>query len=514
MQFNYFEYMFFFIPGVIFIYFFICRKGFTASAKWWLLACSIAFYAYLNVRYLPILLASIAVNYFASRMLAGERTGVSKKAVLTAGICFNVALLGYFKYTDFFIKNINYLFSSNIPLLKILFPLGISFYTFVQIAFLVESYLGQVTNRSFLDYSLLIAFFPKIIQGPISRFDELSPQLTDPKNMRVNYEHIARGLFLVSIGLFKKLVLADNLGVWATQAFDHATVLNFFEAWFASLSYTLQIYFDFCGYTDVAVGVALMFNIRLVHNFNTPYRALSLQDFWRRWHITLSTWLNKYLYTPMVINRRYLGRAGVILSLIVTFTICGLWHGASWNYIAFGFIHGIGLSIDYLTQKRRTRFERRLPTLIFSRSHASRLQAAWGKHSVAAFRFFCWFITFNFVNASFVIFRAADFKGAAKIFRGMAGLNGVMLPEKLKALGPTGAAWLSYGSWLADLGEKQYYFIYLILAAGIAALAGKNSMETSEKLKPSMGWALLVSLLFGIGVIHTTQVTEFIYANF
>lgn len=228
---------------------------------------------------------------------------ISRKTILIFGIVFNLSLLGYFKYTDFFLSNFNGIFGADIPLMHIALPLAISFFTFQQIAYLVDSYRNETKEYDFLNYALFVTFFPQLIAGPIVHHKEMMPQFASTWNKVKNYKNIALGIFIFSIGLFKKVVIADTFAVWATNGFDKAEVLTFFEAWATSLSYTFQLYFDFSGYTDMAIGAALLFNIKLPINFNSPYKATNIQDFWRRWHITLSRFLRDYVYIPLGGNR-------------------------------------------------------------------------------------------------------------------------------------------------------------------------------------------------------------------
>ena len=237
-------------------------------------------------------------------MGGGNSHKFSKKTLLTFSIVANIALLGYFKYTDFMIDNFNILTDANVPTLDLALPLAISFFTFQQISYLVDSYKQETKEYDFLNYALFVTFFPQLIAGPIVHHKEMMPQFAKTRNKVKNYRNIAMGLFIFSIGLFKKVVIADTFAVWATQGFDVATTLNLFEAWATSLSYTFQLYFDFSGYTDMAIGAALLFNIKLPINFNSPYKALGIQDFWRRWHITLSRFLKDYIYIPLGGNRK------------------------------------------------------------------------------------------------------------------------------------------------------------------------------------------------------------------
>ena len=278
-------------------------------------------------------------NFIIGRKLSSNPS----KPLLIFGIIANVALLGYFKYADFFIENVNSLFGTNIDLLNLALPLAISFFTFQQIAYLVDSYRKETKEYSFLNYALFVTFFPQLIAGPIVHHKEMMPQFENKWNLVKKYKNIALGLFIFSIGLFKKVVIADTFAIWATNGFDNATTLNLFEAWATSLSYTFQLYFDFSGYTDMAIGIALLFNIKLPINFNSPYKALNIQDFWRRWHITLGRFLRDYIYIPLGGNRT--GKFRNYLNLLITFLIAGIWHGASWMFVFWGFLHGVAMVV-------------------------------------------------------------------------------------------------------------------------------------------------------------------------
>ncbi|MDN5089969.1 MBOAT family O-acyltransferase, partial [Aliarcobacter butzleri] len=311
---------------------------------------------------------------------------------------FNLGLLGYFKYTDFFLDNFNGIFGTNIPLPHIILPLGISFFTFTQIAFLVDAYKQEAKEYSLINYMLFVTYFPHLLAGPILHHKEMMPQFASKYNWVKNYRNIALGLFIFSIGLFKKVVIADTFAIWANAGFDTATTLNLIEAWATSLSYTFQLYFDFSGYTDMAIGISLMFNIKLPINFNSPYKALSIQDFWRRWHMTLSRFLRDYLYIPLGGNRK--GNIRTYVNLITTFLLGGLWHGAGWTFIIWGLLHGIALAIHRLWQSLGFRMNKIL----------------------------AWFITFNFINITWIFFRAKDFESAMKVLGSMFSFDNVVLP--------------------------------------------------------------------------------------
>lgn len=305
MLFNSYEFIFVFLPITFFIYFYLNHKRLTEASKGFLVFSSLFFYSWWNIAYLPIILSSMLFNYIIGNSLNNEEGHhrFSKKSILIFGIVSNIALLGYFKYTDFMIDNFNLLSNSNLPTLDLALPLAISFFTFQQISYLVDSYRQETKEYDFLNYALFVTFFPQLIAGPIVHHKEMMPQFAKTRNKVKNYTNIAMGLFIFFIGLFKKVVIADTFSVWATTGFDTATTLSLFEAWATSLSYTFQLYFDFSGYTDMAIGLALLFNIRLPINFHSPYKATDIQDFWRRWHITLSRFLKDYVYVPLGGNR-------------------------------------------------------------------------------------------------------------------------------------------------------------------------------------------------------------------
>jgi len=310
LLFNSYEFIFAFLPITFFVYFYLNSKRLTEASKAFLVFASLFFYSWWNIAYLPLILGSILFNFAIGSTISKMNTvksntkkGVSQKMLLTFGIISNILLLGYFKYMDFFIANINTLLHTQLDMMHIILPLGISFFTFTQIAYLVDTYRNEVKEMDYLNYTLFVTFFPHLLAGPILHHKEMMPQFDSLRSKVINYKNIAAGLFLFSIGIFKKVVIADTFAVWATAGFDTAETLNLLEAWATSLSYTFQLYFDFSGYTDMAIGVALLFNIKLPINFNSPYKATSIQDFWRRWHITLSRFLRDYIYIPLGGNR-------------------------------------------------------------------------------------------------------------------------------------------------------------------------------------------------------------------
>jgi len=471
--FNSYEFIFLFLPITFFIYFYLNSKKLTILSKIFLILSSLFFYSWWNIAYLPLILLSIIFNFFVGEYI------YNKKYLLYIGVFFNLGLLGYFKYMDFFIENINFFTDYNLSLFHLALPLAISFYTFQQIAYLVDSYRGDTKEHNFLDYAVFVTFFPQLIAGPIVHHAEMMPQFNNSKNMIKNYRNIALGIFIFSIGLFKKVAIADSFAIFATQGFDVATSLNMIEAWLTSLSYTFQLYFDFSGYTDMAIGIALLFNIKLPINFNSPYKALSIQDFWRRWHITLSNFLKRYLYIPLGGNR--VGETRIYFNLFLTFLLGGIWHGAGWTFVFWGVMHGTALALHKFWQKLRFKINFIL----------------------------AWFITFNFINISWVFFRAKEWEDAIKVLDGMF-FGEIILPQILSSK----LSFLSTGSekWSSIFYSTPEVFIWII-SGFILSLLFKNSMQLREKFIPTpfyMLWTILS--LMSIFILY--RKSEFIYFNF
>ncbi len=490
MLFNSYEFIFVFLPITFFIYFYLNKKRLTEVSKGFLVFASLFFYSWWNIAYLPLMLISILFNYVLGNQLSRyeeKKKCCSKKALLTFGIVANLALLGYFKYSDFFIENYNTVFDTDISLLHLALPLAISFYTFQQIAYLVDSYRSETKEYDFLNYAVFVTFFPQLIAGPIVHHAEMMPQFATMRNKVINYRNIALGLFIFSMGLFKKVVIADTFAVWATNGFDVAEKLEMIEAWAASLSYTFQLYFDFSGYTDMAIGIALLFNITLPINFNSPYKALSIQDFWRRWHMTLSRFLKDYVYIPLGGNRK--GETRTYINLFATFLLGGIWHGAGWTFVFWGALHGVALMIHRVWHT----LGMKLPTLL------------------------AWFITFNFVNITWVFFRAKEWEDALKVLHGMF-LGNVVLPvpftHKLAFLTQYG---VEFGNTFTITSDGKELFISLFLGF-ILILAFKNTHERMEKSSDKYRFVLtvfaaLITIVSLIGIVATPY-TEFLYFNF
>jgi alginate O-acetyltransferase complex protein AlgI len=488
MLFNSYEFIFVFLPITFFVYFYLNHKRLTEASKGFLVCSSLFFYSWWNIAYLPIILSSMVFNYVIGKSLNktcnNKGKGFSKKSILAFGIIFNLSLLGYFKYTDFLIENFNLAFSSDAELLHLALPLAISFFTFQQIAYLVDSYRQETKEYDFLNYALFVTFFPQLIAGPIVHHKEMMPQFANTRNKVKNYRNIAVGLFIFSIGLFKKVVIADTFAVWASQGFDVATTLNLFEAWATSLSYTFQLYFDFSGYTDMAIGLALLFNIRLPINFNSPYKATNIQDFWRRWHMTLSRFMRDYVYIPLGGNKK--GKFRTYNNLMATFVIGGLWHGAGWTFIFWGFLHGLALMV----------------------------QRFWSKLGFKLWTWLAWLITFNFVNIAWVFFRAKEWEDAVKVLGSMFSLDNIILPNMLEnRLSFLTDFGIYFGGFVENI-RGDFYTPIWIFSGFVLILFFKNSMERLQKMKITNSIAFIYGVIFLIAILNTYKKSEFLYFNF
>lgn len=488
MLFNSLEFIFIFLPLCFFVYFFLNSISKPAVGKAWLVFASLFFYSWWNVVYLPLIVISMLINYGVGQELGNKVDRViSKKGILTIGVVFNLGLLGFFKYANFFVDNINAI-GADFDLPNIVLPLAISFFTFQQIAYLVDSYREEMREYNFLNYALFVTFFPQLIAGPIVYHKEVMPQFSSSSTLLKSYHNIALGIFIFSMGLFKKVGIADTFSVWATEGFTSTAELGFFDAWVTSLSYTFQLYFDFSGYTDMAIGAALLFNIKLPINFNSPYKATDIQDFWRRWHMTLSRFLRDYLYIPLGGNR--LGVSRTYVNLFLTFLLGGLWHGASWMFVIWGAMHGLALVIH--------RFWHRLGFI---------MPAMLG-----------WILTFNFVNITWVFFRAENIDAATRVLRGMFDVKSII---KYDLNSVATAKIQSYGSFFdgysssVPSGILVNAFPVACIALTFYILTRSNTLQMASQGLTGLK-VVLAAVLFSVSVYVSTVASSsvFLYFNF
>lgn len=485
MLFNSYEFIFLFLPITLIIYFMLNKYNKNLLAKSWFVIASLYFYSYFNKSYLILIIISILVNYFIGTELNMEINNViRRKMLLIFGVIFNLGALGYFKYYDFFIENINYIFKTNFNLLHIMLPLGISFFTFQQLSYVIDSYHRKNLHYDFLSYCLFVTFFPQLIAGPIVLPAEMLPQFENEENKKVNWENMNRGLYMFSIGLAKKVIIADTIAHFANAGFDMMESLNFVEAWLTSISYTLQLYFDFSGYCDMAMGIGMMFNIQLPLNFNSPYKSTNIQEFWRRWHITLGRFMTNYLYIPLGGNRK--GELKTLRNLFIVFLASGIWHGAGWNFVIWGILHGICILIHRVWKNTG----RKLPKIIG------------------------WFITFNLVNIFWVFFRAKDLQSAIKVLKGMIDIQNFIyiFTNPLQILNQMNNIIEIVKNNTNGLGNLENIIIFPL--ALIIVFFIKNSYEKVKKFKLEIKYGFEIIIYSIVSILSLTGMSTFLYFNF
>ncbi|MGC9502626.1 MBOAT family O-acyltransferase [Baaleninema sp.] len=487
MLFNSYTFIFAFLPVALIGFFAINRWGYARLAIGWLVAASLFFYGWWNPPYLLLLLFSIVFNYAVGRFLSRDRLNDGpRKWGLIGGIAVNLALIGYFKYANFFASIANDLLGTTLDFGAIVLPLAISFFTFQQIAYLVDAYRGETQEYSFLKYSLFVSFFPQLIAGPIVHHGDVIPQFSQGKILKFNSDDMAIGLTIFSIGLFKKVVFADTIATFANPVFDAAAngaQIGFAQGWVGALAYTLQLYFDFSGYSDMAIGAARLFGIRLPLNFNSPYKSVSIADFWRRWHMTLSRFLRDYLYIPLGGNRK--GERRRYINLMVTMLLGGLWHGAGWTFVLWGGLHGFYLVVHRWWEK-----------------NTPPVEAGWYRVSAQL-------VTFLAIVVGWVVFRAIDLASATAILRGMVGLNGFSGMSSQDAV-----VWIAALLGIAFFAPNTQEWISDSLPeledAAETALAKTRRWQWT----PDPHWALFGATALVVAASFISQENEFIYFQF
>ena len=508
MLFNSFLFIFIFLPLTLLGWYGLnyCKRF--ELAKVFLAGMSLWFYGYFNFYYLAIILVSIAVNYLLSFLLssAGKKFANADSAkmkicsytCLLIGILFNLGLLFYFKYYDFFVENLNYAFHADFTLKHILLPLGISFFTFQQLSFIIDRCLGRAEHYSFINYVTFVTFFPQLIAGPIVLYKEMIPQFEDTTNRSFNAQNFSQGIILFVLGLTKKVLLADVFALAVNYGFAQTFSLDTPSTILVILSYTFEIYFDFSGYSDMALGLGRMFNIILPVNFNSPYQACSVKELWQRWHITLSRFFITYVYIPLGGSKK--GKFRTIINTIIVFFLSGLWHGAAWTYIAWGTMQGLLVVWDNLGIVGIKGREEKRPAKFYI--------PAW----------LGWICTFTFFNLSLFFFRSESMVGALQMFKNLGALNytGKMfevastlsipefyiIQEALNILAP------------GIVGYAYLALLLLYLGFSFFLMFRKNALQiaTDGKMSSKKCWA--VSILFVWCIISLSQVSTFLYFNF
>ena len=477
MLFNSYVFILAFLPVTLVGYFGLgrlCKR--LPLNKVWLVGCSLVFYAYFNVRYLPIIVLSILVNYALSQGMLTVRSQGVRRLLLGLGLAGNLGVLGYYKYYDFFVENLNALAGTSFVLHHLVLPLGISFFTFQQLSYVIDSYKRTVPRYNILDYALFVTFFPQLIAGPIVLHSEIVPQFADPENRRFRFDNFAPGLYAFALGLFKKVIVADTFAQVAEWGFAAGQALNTPEAWLVALGYTFQLYFDFSGYCDMALGLGKMFNIRITQNFNSPYKSLDIKEFWQRWHMTLSRFFTTYVYFPLGGSRRGLARTCV--NLMVVFLVSGLWHGAGWLFVLWGGLHGL-MSVLYRLFRRP--YDRLHPALR-------------------------WLITFLFVTVAWVFFRAETMDSAMTVLRAMFSMEfGAINATVTNVFATPMNLHPGYNAIMTQLW-------YVLALAGVLGLP--NTYELTDRFQPTLGRAALTVVLLVLCVLSLSGVSVFLYYNF
>ncbi len=514
MLFNSYGFIFVYLPITLLLFF---KLGSYSSrlAAIWLTGASLLFYGWWNPVYLLLLVGSIIFNYAAGVLLARyyeEGKMGRKDRTLFLAVTANLMLLGYYKYANFFVTSLNDALGSGYSIEQIVLPIGISFFTFTQIAFLVDASRGFVREYDFIHYCLFVTYFPHLIAGPVLHHKEMMPQFAKPQTYTLSYDNLSLGLSLFFFGLFKKLVLADSISGYATPVFDAAArgeVITLFEAWGGAISYTLQLYFDFSGYTDMAIGMSKMFGVDLPINFNSPYKASNIIEFWRRWHMSLSRFLRDYLYIPLGGNRK--GKFRRYLNLMVTMLLGGLWHGANWTFVVWGGLHGLYLIVNHAWQGILGRFG-------YTSSHAS-----------LPYRLLCGLLTFTAVVLAWVFFRSESLHAAINMIKGMAGWNGLSVPmawvEDSKPglitqwLLANGARPTENNALFAGDAELRMIGVLLVICwlfpnTQQIFSGNEGHLKKYWRWRPGKTWAAITIVVGFSAILSISELSEFIYFQF
>lgn len=478
MVFSSYTFLLAFLPIVLIVYFGMAKFVNRTIQHTFLILASLIFYAYADVNYVWIILASVLVNFLCAKSMAPMQNGIGRRMIFATSILFNVGLLGYFKYYNFFLENVNIVFDTHFTLKYIILPIGISFFTFQQIAYQISIWKREETVPRFLDYALFITFFPQLVAGPIVFYQDVMHQYQDDKNRFFNAENFSKGIFIFCIGLFKKAVLADSISSIVDTAYSYELhSLTFGGAWVTSLAYTMQIFFDFSGYSDMAIGLGKMMNINIPVNFYSPYKSKSITEFWQRWHMTLGRSLAVLVYFPLGGNRK--GYMRTCFNLFIVFLVSGIWHGAAWTFILWGVLHGVVRIFEKIFDKQLPK----IPSLI-------RI-----------------FFTFMFVNAAWVLFRSESITQAFTLLQKM------FIPDDFSF---SGIGRLATDGVLTypDPVQAAYVIALITVASIIAFAAPKNSIALYNDFKPKAKYAICTAILLCISIVHMSKAGAFIYFNF
>ena len=503
MLFNSYIFIFLFLPLCLGGFYLFAHRGKSVPARLWLTGFSLWFYGYFNPSYLLIMICSILFNYavFMGMELAGEKSPKWRRPVMIFGVAANLAVLFYFKYYDFFVENVNAVFGTSFVLKGILLPLGISFFTFQQIGFVVDAYRGEVKNCSFLDYALFVSFFPQLIAGPIVSQSEMLPQFAQIGRKRLDLEKFTAGIYLFTLGMVKKVLVADTFGLAVDWGYSNIPALSSVDSLLLVFFYSIQLYFDFSGYCDMARGLAWLFGMEIPVNFNSPYKAVNIIDFWRRWHITLSRFFRQYVYIPLGGNRK--GRPRMYANLILIFLLSGIWHGAGWTFVTWGAAQGVLYIITRACQLYRKDHPRSGTAAALRFPHCLTM-AAGTLFTFCYYSFACVFFRSETMIQAFAVFR--------RLFTG-----GIALPTASFLEGfNLDEFW--YVIKLLRLDSLPYSSLYLpaIITLGtlLVIFLAPNAGQCAERFRPRAWNALLTAFLFLWCVLSLSGVSSFLYFNF
>jgi len=511
MLFNSFVYLALFLPVTVLVYFAIGSQLKHRLSITWLVAASLFFYGWWNPAYLGLIIGSGLFNFAAGMTLGAGKLGQkSRTALLAAAIAVNLGVLGYFKYANFFVDNINWLFGTDFYLGQIVLPLAISFFTFQQISYLVDAYRGETKDYDFLHYMLFVTFFPQLIAGPIVHHSEMMPQFDKDETYRPKRRNLQIGLTILIIGLFKKVVVADGIAAYATPVFAAAEAgqaLSFGESWLGALLFAVQLYFDFSGYTDMAIGSARIFGIKLPINFYSPYKALNIAEFWRRWHMTLTRFITAYIYMPMSIHWARKGIEknwgpsrqfwlSVAYPAMFAFFLAGLWHGAGWNFVIFGVLQGVYLTMNSVWREfRKKKLGHKL------------------KHSTLPGRVAARTLTILTFVWSLVFFRAQTTDGAFALTSAMLGANGLGGGVEIIAATPAILVLITGFVAVLSLPNTQQFMLDYEPSTEPVHKEELSRLE-SVRWTPTARWAVLFAAMAVTALLSMNRVSEFIYFQF
>lgn len=464
-----------FFTVFISVYAFIYKKRFIRII--YVILFSLFIYYKISGWFLLVLLLTATIDYILALLIQKADKKIHKQIFLALSLCASLGLLVYFKYTNFFVENLYSLSGDDFKPFNIIMPIGISFYTFRTISYMIDVYREEVkAEKKFFHYIFYMTYFPMLIAGPITRAKDFLPRLK--KAVVIKHYDISKGLFLIIQGLLKKAVIADYLGQYNDLVFSMPESYSGFENLMAIYGFAVQLYFDFSGYTDIAMGLAKIMGFNIDQNFNKPYHALNVTDFWRRWHITLSSWLRDYLFSPLSLKFRNFGYAGIVASLMVTFLICGLWHGPSWTFVVWGGLQGLAMTWDVISSKKRNCLRKKIRKPVYN--------------------FFSWLITFHLIIFMWVFFRAQDFQTAFTMY------SRVFTDMDWAYLGPF-------------LNVRSLFVIMLLLSFAVYALPAKWFSKISQQFINTPFWVKITLFLLVIQLIiqlQSADVQPFIYAQF